>query len=255
MTWDSIFEDFQKNYICESGLCRLQPYPLDSIFLYGIETCENENGILFLAFTLVAAYESGNAEQKQKVLDLKPQVVATIERLQRLPKVPGFYNRQPLHNVRTEAHDNYAGIAALCALYDIQEPVNGMIRYAWRNWFCFNNVNPDKFALAQVRQPGEVALYYMTAKRRAPFLFALWFLVGLYISGRKKLDPGRTQLPWLRLWTIDRVKGPKGFIQRFLYTKVRAFWIRKLVAHYGSIDAVQQLYYKPYHPVNQFNNL
>lgn len=254
MTWYEVFARFESKYWADSGLARLDLQ--DTQILYDLETVSNENGILFLAFTLIAAFESANESQKQKILELKPRVIRIIQSLQRYKDTPGFYNRQPKHNIRSEAHDNYVGISALCALFDIQEPVNGMISYAWHNKFCFNNVEPGKFSWAQFRQPGEVALYYMAAKHRSPFIFTLWLLVGLYLSGRSKLDPGRTQLPWLRLWTIDKVKGPKGFIQRLLYNKTKAYWFKQLTKHYTGIRTVQMVYYKDIqHPINLFNIL
>jgi hypothetical protein len=50
--------------------------------------------------------------------------------------------------------------------------------------------------------------------------------------------------------TLGGRVGVKGFISRFLYKKVRNYWITKTIKKYGSINAI--LSFPLGHPVREF---
>lgn len=236
-------------YIADSGLGRLDPYPKDSkIAPNGVETCNNDNGILCLTFMLVKALEAGAF--------IAPELFkarATIKSLETITGEPGLYNRQPRLITVFERHDNYVAICVLCAILGDTETPKAMIRHWWFNKFCFNNVHPGRFNWEQFRQPGEVALYYIAAKKRPPFLFSLWLFVGIIINANKKeLDAAQARLVWLRLYLIDKA-GIKGFIQKFLYKQVKTYWFKRTLKKYSRISALFS--FGEGHPVTDYQKI
>jgi hypothetical protein len=116
-------------------------------------------------------------------------------------------------------------------------------------------MNPGKFSWEAFRQPGEVALYYIAAGRRAPLLFTLWMLGGIYINGKKNFKKEANRLTFMRHFLIEQ-KGIKGFVQRWLYGKVRSYWYKRLVEKFGGngISPMMSEYING-HPVYEFEKL
>ncbi len=249
---DEIIKIMREKYIADSGLGRIDPYP-DSLLDHwiapnGVYSVNNENGILFLAYMLTLAKTAG----ADIPIDLA-QANFTVKTLERIPGTKGLYNRQPgQYNWRQERHDNYVGICAISVLNTDTATPQAMIDWAWSHKFCFNNVEPEKFNKEQIRQPGEVALYYVAAGKKPPLLFWLWLLAGIMIGITKKdADNPQLRLTWLRLWVIDQ-KGVKGWVQRKLYNAVRGFWFKKL-QKFGGVKGIFN--FPEGHPILFFTHL
>jgi hypothetical protein len=250
---ENILKLMRDKYIADSGLGRIDPYP-DSLLDHwiapnGVKSCNNENGILFLAYMLVQG-KIAKADIQEDVL----KAAETVKTLERIPGTKGLYNRQPGgYNNRLDSHDNRAGIVAISVLNNDKDTPKALINHWWHNKFCFNNINPGKFTFESFGQPGETALYYITAGKYTPLLFMIWMLVGIFINAyRKEIDAAQARLTLLRLFCIDSV-GVKGFVSRFLYKKVRNYWIKKTIKKYGSINAI--LGFPEGHPVREFRKL
>tara|TARA_R110000868_G_scaffold66014_8_gene197029 strand:+ start:1251 stop:2024 length:774 start_codon:yes stop_codon:yes gene_type:complete len=243
----------RNQYIAATGLGRISPYPETQgdhwLTSQGIGSCNNENGILFLAYMLVQAIIAGANIAQDKI-----NAANTVRTLERFPGQPGLYNRQPHgYNQRLDSHDNRAGIIAISILNGDTKTPKALISHWWRNKFCFNNPNPGKFSIESFGQPGETALYYIAAGKYVPIPFMLWMLGGIFINGYKqKIDAAQARLTWLRLYCID-TKGVKGIISRFLYKKVRNYWFKKTIKKYGSISAI--LCFPDGHPVLEFQKI
>jgi hypothetical protein len=242
-------------YTAETGLGRLPDWQTDrSIAPNGVPSVANENGILYRALALIQAKRAGATLD---MVDLTMLSYAIIG-LRRLDN-GGLYNRQPhgdVPPVRSEAHDNYIGICIADYLLGNKYEAQCMVRHWWRNWFCFDNVKPGRFSFKQFRQPGEVSIYYHAAGWRSPFLFMVWFLVGVFLNGRDmKKSAEASRLTFMRLWLVDQV-GVKGFVQRWLYKKVRGYWFKKLIQKFGGngITPIMMAYGEE-HPVGGFEKL
>lgn len=245
MTPREITSLMEEKYISETGLGRLDLQDTQ-ILENGRRTVKNENGILYLAFMLIQRFRA----VKDKYLPSFQYCV--IKSLQRLP---GLYNRQPFLKqvTRSDSHDNAIGVCAIAALNNWTDIPNEMISHWWHNWFCFDNVNPGKFSFKQFRQPGEVAIYYITAGRRAPFLFFLWFFVGVFINAhRKEKDEAQARLVWLRLWICD-TKGVKGFVQKRLYKYLKTYWTSRMIEKYEKEANI--LNFGENHPITLFQQV
>ena len=256
MSKEEILQTMRVRYVAQSGLGRLPDWKNDtSIAPNGMETVLNENGILYRSLAVLQAERAGATLSSDDIRIYN----ATIYLLRRFATQAGLYNRQPHGDklpIRIEAHDNFIGILLADAFFGRTLEANGMIQHWWHNWLCFNNINPGKFNWEAFRQPGEVAIYYMAAKRRAPFLFTLWFLIGVLLNAfNKKVTMEASRLTFMRLYLIDKV-GVKGFVQLFLYKKVRNFWLRRLAKKFGG-DGISpiMLNYGDGHPVAEFQKL
>jgi hypothetical protein len=243
-------------YVAKTGLGRLPDFEKDtSTAPNGVESCFNDNGILYRTLAVIQAIRAGAVLSPQD----KELLASAVISLRCDPSKAGLYNRQPHGDVKPsvgEQHDNFIGVLLADWYTGGNKEAQGMISHFWRNWGCFNNIDPKKFDWKYFRQFGEVAVYYMAAKRRAPFLFTLWFLGGVIINARKIYPHGEaSRLTFMRLFLIDNV-GVKGFFQRFLYKKVRNFWFKKLAEKFGGNGITPiMLEYGDGHPVNEFEKL
>jgi hypothetical protein len=255
---NEIVQDMIHFYIADSGLGRIDPYPQTSLDHWiapnGVYSVNNENGILFLAYMLTLG---DVAHQKLKIPGASYtfyyqvlKAAGTVRTLERIPGTRGLYNRQPGgYNQRQERHDNYVGICAISVLNGDTETPQAMIDWAWSHWFCFNNVEPEKFNKEQIRQPGEVALYYIAAGKEAPFIFWIWLLAGIIIGIKKKsAHTPQLRLTWLRLWVIDTM-GVKGWVKRKLYNYVRKMWFKN-AEKFGGLKGI--FGFPENHPIKRF---
>jgi hypothetical protein len=247
---NEIIESMRKHYIADSGLGRIDPYPESQLDHWiapnGVASVNNENGILYLAYMIAI----GDLVRANVYFDFL-NAYETVKTLERIPGTKGLYNRQPGgYNQRQERHDNYVGICAISVInYDRKTP-QAMIDWAWSHKFCFNNVEPEKFNKEQIRQPGEVALYYIAANKEAPFIFWIWLLAGILIGVKKKsAHAPQLRLTWLRLWIIDKM-GVKGFIKRKLYNYVRGKWYKNVNEKHGGVRGIFN--FPEGHPIREF---
>lgn len=256
MDFMQIVDRMERLYVSDTGLGRIDPKPDDSwIAPNGVESVNNENGILFRAYALAAAKMAAKTHEEKMVLrGLFYDSAQTVKTLQRLPEEKGLYNRHPGgYNQRKERHDNYVGICYIAAENDDEETPQAMIDWWWSHWFTFNNVEPDKYDKDMTRQGGEVALYYVAAGRKPPLLLWLWFLAGMLIGITKKhKDPPQARLTWLRTKIVEK-KGVKGLVQRFLYKHALKFWYKRLERDYGGHRGI--LGFPEGHPVRLFHEL
>ncbi len=245
MTPKQIIETMNAHYIAESGLGRIDRD--DSMILSdGTESCRNENGVLFLAYMIARGVDAG--------VQLTQEAYRALRAAKSLQVLPGLFQRQPDGSYPYEQHDNYVGTTALCVMRGDSLTPAQMISHAWRNFFCFNDKNPGTFKWSQVRQPGEIALYYLAANRKPPMLFWLWFLVGMFINGYKKTpDAPQARLTWLRKFIVGYKLNCLGGFQFLMYVKVLAYWKRRTVQKHGSLDAIWS--FPEGHPICLFNEL
>lgn len=226
MTYSEITEIMNQHYIAESGLGRINLQDT-AVLPNGVESCNNENGILFLAYMIARGVTAG--------AHLNSEVARSLETIKSLEKLPGLYNRQP-GGTAYERHDNYIGICALCALAGNTEYPQNMIDWWWGHWGTFNNVEPLKFKKEQIRQPGELAIYYVAADRDPPMFCWLWFLIGMVINGFKsKPNAPQARLVWLRTFIVGLKISRLGFIKRFLYKSALGYWLRRTAEKHANV--------------------
>jgi hypothetical protein len=253
---EHLLERMRCYYVAESGLGRLPDFKTDtSTAPNGQESTLNENGILYRALALIQSFRAGAILSLMDVHILK----TALKGLRRFPNDPAITNRQPHGDVkphRSEAHDNAVGLVICEWFVGINETAPALIKHWWRNWFCIDNINPGRFSFEQFRQPGEVAWYYIAAKRRAPLVFLIWFLVGVLINAEKVYPHGEaSRLTFMRLWLVDKV-GVKGWLQRKLYNKVRNYWFKKLAEKFGGNGITPiMMEYGEGHPIAEFEKL
>lgn len=237
-------------WIAQNGLGRLDPYPespLDggAIDGNGEECVRNENGILFLSLFLLTTNVAG-----LPIHGYVKKFNETVEKLVRKP-YRGLFNRRPYGDMevtRHEAHDNYAAICGMGALYGI-EYAKEVLSYGHANGYMYNNVNPDRYELKQVRQNGEIAFYQICARYTPGIIEFTWLLVGILINCFKG-GAGETQLAWLRLYCISRI-GIQNKVYALSFLFVSELWKFMKNRQFGSLSAVYKEYFKEYHPIHK----
>ena len=237
--------DFVDPYVTATGLAKYADVNTDvGVAPNGVPSVKNQNGILNRALIMVQL-------KRARKLEYSLDNILTIKSLERLPGTPGLYNRQPGNPpLETDAQDNAVGLCALGSLSNYQEAALGMIRWAWDNLWCFNNMRPGIWMKECFRQGGDIGFYYLAAGRRSPFILTLWMLGGMLVNPIKKQEAWHWRLTWLRFWTIDNEnpKGIQGFFQRFLYKKVKAYWTKKMILQWGGEAGI--LNFGPHHPMD-----
>jgi hypothetical protein len=252
---EHLLERMRCFYVAKTGLGRLKDYKTDTaIAPNGVESVNNENGILYRMLAVIQVVRAG----AELSLGDRTILALALRTLRRFPNDPAITNRQPHGDVvprRSEAHDNALGLLLAEWYLEINETAPALIRHWWRNWFCIDNINPGRFSWAQFRQPGEVALYYIAAGRRAPFLFTIWMLIGMLLNTRDEVNKEASRLTFMRHFLIEK-KGIKGFVQRWLYGKVKSYWFSRLVEKFGGNGISPMMKeYGDGHPVWDFEKL
>lgn len=265
---EQYFHEFYREWMAENGLpfhsieeklrATTEPRPLDG---FGQGRNLNQNGILFLAYMLMASRVAG--------LDVlvKDKLFKTSDVIERLTRKPfrGLYDRWPVGDAADkvphlrsdhERHDNYAAIASLSALFGLKF-VDEILAYGQKTLWHYDNVNPKRewfnsASWRQQRQLGEVAFYYLCAGQVPGPIKTLWMLIGLLLNAYKPLDNGETLLAWLRLYTLHKVAKGKGISLWFpLIWTVGWIWKRKKDALYWGIGDPISRYFIGDHPLGK----
>jgi hypothetical protein len=163
---------------------------------YELMTAQNENGILFRALAEMLLTDFGALPDQGRAKALK-------ETVKRLEKLPGLYNRRP-YCTEYEAHDNYNGIMAVGALAGTTEFAQAVVAYGSKNFWNFNNVNPNRWLLKTQRQGGDVAFYKMCAGLTPGWIDGIWWVgaVGLKTWRAIRGSSSDQQLMWLQFRTL-----------------------------------------------------
>jgi hypothetical protein len=232
-----------KDYVTESGLVKMGPWDVRPSLVTGVETVGADNGIQVLAECINQIRRSGIEYDREWLSKIAYTALCSID------EAPGLFNRRPGENQFSEAHDNPAAVAYICAFFNWPLRCNQMIRYWWTHFGVMKNTEHGKINWLRpkelvkfYRQPGEVALYYMAADRNPPWFMFLWFCGGLMVTAlNKKAKPFQVKIAFLRLET----KGPKGLLKRFINNKVKAFCMDRF-----DIGWAYRNYYFKDHPIN-----
>ncbi len=248
MTKEEIYMEYMtKTWVSETGLGRLDPYPLDStVGRTGLETVQNENGILFLVLFLLTSKVAG-----VNILPYRERFDLTVSELVRKP-YQGLFNRQPYGNQtvdRHEAHDNYAAITGMSMLFGLGYAPQ-VVTYGEKHGGNYNNVDPNKWEAKQQRQGGEMAFYKVMAYYVPPMWEWIWLMGGLLINAFNR-NAGETQLAWLRIYCLSRVMFFTWW-QKLSFAIVSEIWLASKKAKFGNLHNVfKQYFQQPTHPILQ----
>lgn len=252
MTTQEIWNEYMTSiWVAENGLGRLEPYPEsieDGGFIdgNGKECVRNENGVLFLALFLLVSKVAG-----QSPIAHAGKFGALVETLVRKP-FRGLFNRRPYGDMpvnRHEAHDNYAAICGMGALFGL-DYAKEVLSYGQRTGYNYNNVDPDKYMGQQQRQGGEIAFYKICAGYKPAVWEYVWLIGGLAINAFKN-DAGETQLAWLRLYVMSRLEI-KGMLYNYAFFLVCELWKFRKNIVFKSLSGVFKKYFMaPTHPIHK----
>lgn len=241
------------NWFAEDWLMRLSPdddrEPLPG---QSMRTVQNENGIYFTGHYVLLRYLLGMSDLSTDAALFQ----GAASRLQNRT-YPGIFYRHPGNTQRDEAHDNYVALAGVSALMGLDFKraifVHGR---AWR--WCYNTLDPEGFSWRHVRQPGEIAYYYMCCGIRAPFWAFPLLLAGLLVNAYQPRDskhnnPSTSLLAFFRISVINEMIGWQPRIYQKLFATVKRKWFAKIKQKYGSIASVYAAYFT--HPDNPLRAL
>lgn len=237
-------KELVEKYFAPNGLARLD---LGDINPNDPDSVKNDNGILFAAIFYYVLDDL-------KLLDSKDKE-RFEEAVSRLEIIPGLYRRKP-GDERSEAHDNYLGIAACSYLFDTKHSKD-ILDYGGRNGYLYNNTNPGVFLPAQLRQGGEVALYKISAGHIPAIWEFIWLMVGLLTNVFSK-DVSTTQLCWLRTEVIKRAFSRWPFWQwmELTFAFVYLVWLATFHYKFDSLSGLFSKYYivdPPRHPIRSLS--
>jgi len=247
---DAIWDDFWKSWIAENGLAKLvgdEFYPPNFDGL-GFRNVHNENGILFLAYFIMVSRVAGLSDKCRAKSSL---IGTTIERLVRGPH-RGLFDRIPIgtkESLRTpERHDNYVGIVALSKIFGFHFH-REILSYGINRGFNYNNVEPDKWDGKSQRQGGDVCFYFIACDSTPEIINFIWFLIGVFINCYDG-DPGRSNLTWLRLYTLDRSSMREWWVKIPLIF-ISEIWKISKWFRFTSLKNMMQGYFSDKHPITK----
>ncbi len=235
-----IIDEFWADWVAEDGLARLWPKERE-IAAYGRQfrngrgqvSAYNANAILFLAyFMILAKSPKGRIEE----------VISSLE----VDGIKGLYHRWPSSPYEHERHDNYAAIAVLSALYGLPF-AKDIVEYGEKHFWYFNNIEPyRKFNImseddwAQVRQPGEIALYRACMGKFPGIFTSIWLCGGILVNAFNA-DPGKTNLSWIRCTILHKRPLFRPIVK--LWAFIKGFRFK------GGIKEPLELYFTKEHPI------
>ncbi len=236
----SLKKELVEKYFAPNGLARLD---LNDINPNDKDSVKNDNGILFASIFYLVLDEL-------KLLDWADKE-RFLEAIEHIEIQPGLYRRKPGDD-RSEAHDNYLGIAACSYLFDTKHSKD-ILDYGGRTGYLYNNVDPDLFVLGQIRQGGDIAFYKICAGHiPAPWEF-IWLMIGLILNCFSK-NASTTQLCWLRTEILKRAFNRWPFWQwmELTFAAVYVVWLTVFHHKFDSLSGLFSKYYivePPRHPI------
>lgn len=194
--------------------------------------CDNDNGILFLAYFVFAYAHCSND-------DLGFERIWTLRAIAKLENEPGLYNRRPGFRGQ-EALDNYTAIAAISALLETRH-ADDICSYGRKHYWMFDNKSPKKFAWTNLRQPGDTGFYKMCSYDENPSILEIgWFIGGvlLHFFQNPTKNTSVTLMHWIRLEAVTRVY-PDGY-----YATLKQLWLQRIDS-YGGLSNILRIYFEP----------
>jgi len=200
-------EEMYREFVAPDGLMNLNSGKFhESYEEVGVETCDNMNGILYLAeFHLLL--------KTHRLIDIEDAFRAN-DAIEMIQEKPGYFHRNPGRVQEKEAHDNYNGITALSILHNLDYPKE-IVQAGLKNGFTFDNANPGRFSLEHWRQGIDVTHYKLAAGYVPSPDEILWFVGGT--AACTFYDPVEKSSEWLLNWV--RLKS----LDLLLEKKARTF--------------------------------
>lgn len=189
-----------RRWVAEDGLMSLAPESFKSPYPgKTLRTCDNDNGILFLAYFHYLLEEQGMLDESDKEI-----ADNAIQRL-RHGDVLGIFDRNPGRAFDPEAHDNYNAITSLSILHGLDHYPIEIVNYGIKHGFTYDNTSPGKLSLKRWRQGTDVS-HYKIAFGAIPTPYeTLWLALGTLSTVFEKphVKASNTLLNWLRQKSID----------------------------------------------------
>jgi hypothetical protein len=243
---EDLKKEFVQNYLAQDGLCRLTEE--FRTLPDGTTSVINDNGILFAV--------SGYALLDKLGLLDGADSIRFLHTVSNLAVEPGLYNRRSDATERTEAHDNYAGIAVGSVIFD-KWFARDICEYGERKGWQFANVTPNTFQFSQLRQGGEIALYKICAGR-VPYLTEWAWCLGGMLWTSFKGTPSTLNLFYLRSYGITKALKRYADGASSLWWPITLSW--KIAApiitgladkHFGGLKTTTAQYFGPDHVISR----
>lgn len=203
---------------------------------------QNDNGILFLAYTLAKFY-------KAKVFDQQDIDNAFKACESTKTGTEGVYKRSR-HAGLLEAHDNLVGRAGLSVLCEFDD-ARKMADHGNKSGWSFNSNDPEKQELRTTLQGGSICFIKMCAGYIPYPLEYIWMLGGILVGGFRGY-PSTANMNWFVVETLDVVFEKKFTKYHWTYLLFPLFkFIFKLgiKIKFGSIANSYRGYFPEENPI------
>ena len=245
MTPLEIKDEFYKNWIAPDCLVKLDANDTHAPFEgQTLDTVNNDNGILYLAYAMAMFHKLGIADYKDSVTSMRALNNIAV------PGLAGLYHRRPGLDFVLDSHDNMVGQVALSVIFGFDGKVAEILEYGKDFLWMFNNTNPTKWEWKAVRQPGDWAFCRIAAGRKPGLLPWIWFLVGATLSIRSKRNFSKNLL-WLRLYTMNLKRKSMGWFTRKTFDLLTNYFFKTI----KPADANFKTGYRSDHPISLLSSL
>ena len=223
--------DWEKHFRAPDGLVSLKRDYFKNPFAPAtLKSCDNENGILFLAECLILLEDLGQLNDDIKQNGLR--ALNNIALFHHTPKYYGLYHRRPHWTTNTDSHDNGVGQAAVAVMCDDERHLKGLVMHSFRDWRTlwgvlggvYDNVHPETPHILRWRQPSEIAFYRLCYGVYPGALGLWWLMMKIWynstqferVMNAKHTSP--TLLTWVRIKVLrKKAETAKWYMRPFYW--------------------------------------
>jgi hypothetical protein len=248
------------SFFAEDGLMKLERGPDREPYAPSFPpTCDNDNGVLFLAEWLYLAMPTQDPETRGHWWNVFRETCRTLSiREGSLIVQRGIYYRNPGRSRDLEAFDNYVGIVAGHILFGELDAAINICDFGDKNGYFFDTRAPGSMAdLASWRQGAEIAFYQLCALRRPQLWNFVWLCLGVFFTAFMDVERNSNEwwTCWLRLRALDLLEGnTRTLLPRWhnLLSLAKDFWLWQLKrkTQGRGMERLAEIYFhNPHHPI------